>query len=1348
MKLRTRLLSLFLTLALLACVIGVAPAAPVTALTATFNFNFMNNDNAYTSHAGFRTIAFPDCGWMALNNISSEIIPHNKAIDVTVEVEYLWEKMNNGSWMICRANSAEGTDATSIEQSINASSIVQNKWTTWTINYSGIYFGTRQDTTDLFFSFNSSGGNCYIRSIKVYLTGKPENYVSMDVEAEELPVEGDYEYPFQDPSLSFEERAADLVSRLTLEEKLQQFGSNNPGIGRLGIKNYNYWRECLHGVARMHEDGRVKSNTATSFPYSIAMGASWNPELIEAIGAATSDEARGFNNEYGIELNYFSPTINVSRDPRWGRAHESYSEDTFLTSLIGAGFVNGLQGDDPVFNKANATIKHYALNNTEFDRETGNMVADNRAVLEYYTRAFKYISLNTDVKSIMSAYNRVNGVPASANSYLLTELLRERWNFDGFFVSDCGAVADIYQDNRHNWKPTMSMRDQIAVDWKDIGKYTNAAGLVTDQGGTALALLAGLDLNCGSAYATNLGQALNDGLITMGDLDKALTRIFTSRFETGEFDQDKDPYRTDAYSLKNQQESEAHRQLAEDAADEGVVLLQNNGILPLSASELSNIVLIGENVNQVVLGGYSGKPSEQYTSTPYQGVTNLLKELGSKAKVTCIDTFNAGASQYFGNIGYFKITYKDGTSKTYWPKDSAEVYGCQVESDTNLGYVFAGGFVKYADVKTKDIASIEITNSGNAEQCSHGFVDVRLNSEDGMTLASLQTFATTGWGQYIARKTSDIGSNGGYDTTDVYLVFRSGKEYELTDADRTALKNADAVIVSGGTQENDSQEGSDRNSLTLARDQEALIRTVTGLNENVVLYLQSVNMVDIEDVKDDLDAILWTCYNGQAQGNAMARILFGQVSPTAKLPFTWYSSPSQLPAITDYSIRGSEDSFGRTYQYFRGDVSFAFGHGLSYTTFDVTDVTFSKAAVTPDDTLSITAKVKNTGKMDGAEVVQVYVASPKADGIDRPFKELKGFQKVFLAAGETKEITIDLPVGDWYFCDEETGRMLYDQGQWTVEVAVASDDVVTEKAVALSGDLTPTLQSVELDADAVVLYSEATEGITSMNTKLSATLSNDTALKNPAVTYKSNNESVATVDENGVITAVAAGVCTITATVTYEGKTITDSVPVVVKGTAKFEEGTLTSGRYTIEGQVPMGGRLRVTELPEDHFFYGLYEFILGGEEGNVPEFLPFGFDVVWNYEAQPTDKTYQVSLVLPEDASVTAVYGVDKLSGENYQIKFTVKDGVVSFPADGSGYYAIVGPGVTAGGDGLLGDVDSDGTITSTDARLTLQYYAGKIGESDLDVSVADVDSDNAITSTDARLILQYYAGKIKEWP
>lgn len=1349
MKLRTRLLSLLLTLALLTCTIGIAPLAPVTARTASFNFNFQNNDDAYTNHAGFRVIAFPACGWMALNNISSEVIPHNEAVDVTVEVEYLWENMNTGSWMACRANGIEGTDATSKNEGLYSSSIVKNKWTTWKINYKGIYFGTREDTTDLFFSFNSTGGQCYVRAIKVYLTENPENYVCMAAEIEEA--EDTYKYPFQDPSLSFEERAADLVSRMTLEEKLQQFGSNNPAIPRLGVAHYNYWRECLHGVARMHEDSGVTSSGATSFPYSIAMGASWNPELIQAIGDATSDEARGFSNEYGMELNYFSPTVNISRDPRWGRAHESYSEDAFLTSLIGAGFVNGLQGDDPMFNKVNATIKHYALNNSEFNRETGDSIADNRTVLEQYTRAFKYLVLNTDVQSVMSSYNRVNGVPASANNYLLTELLRERWNFDGFIVSDCGAVADIYQDNRHNWKLKESMAPQIAIDWEDYRKYASVTGHVTDQGGTALALLAGLDLNCGSAYATNLGQALNDGLVTMGDLDKALTRIFTSRFETGEFDQDTDPYRTEEYSLANQQENEAHRQLAEDAADEGIVLLKNNGLLPLKATELNNVVMIGENVNQVVLGGYSGQPSAEYTSTPNQGVTNLLAQLNPETTVTCIDTYNGDTTRFFGNIGSFTIHYKDGSSKTYWPKNADKVYGCQVESNTNLGYVYSGGYVKYKDVNTTNIESIEITNSGTAEQCSHGFVDVHLNSEDGMTLATVKTEATNNWGDYQARTTTEIGSNGGYDTADVYLVFRAASDFKLSEENREALRNADAVIMCGGTMEIDSQEGGDRNSLDLARGQEALIQEVAALNNNVVLYLQSVNMVNIERVKDDVDAILWTCYNGQAQGNAMARVLFGEVNPTAKLPFTWYSNPSQLPEITDYAIRGSEDTLGRTYQYFRGDVTYAFGHGLSYTTFDVSDVTLSSASVTPNDTLTVTATVKNTGAVDGAEVVQVYVVSPNADGYERPFKELKGFTKVFLEAGESKTVTIELPVHEWYFCDEETGKLLYDAGNWTVEVATASDNALVEKTVALSGELTPSLQSVELDPDAVVLYDDAEQGITSTASKLSATLNDDTALdlSKATVVYTSNNETVATVDENGTVTPVAAGVCTISVSVTYEGVTIEDSFPIVVNGSAKFAAGTLTSGDYSITGNLPVGGSLRVTELPENHYFYELYQITLKEALGTVPEFTAFGFSVVWNYETMPTDTKYPVSIQLTDDAEISGVYGIDRYTNEFYTIAFEVKDGVLTFEADGSGYYALVGSGmIDSGGEPLWGDANRDGKVSTADAALTLQYAAELIEDDVIDLAAADVNGDRKVTTADAALMLQYAAELIESFP
>ncbi len=1344
-------LALLMALVMVLASVSVAPFTLSAATTAGLSFNFQNNDQAYTTHAGFECIAFPACGWGAINNISAEVIEHNVPKDLTVELDYFWTDKSANGWLTCRSNTIGGTDDTSVNTTLAASTVTANRWSKWTIDLKSAYLGTRADTTDLFFSFGGSGDKVYIRSIKVYETGKPDSYASFDPKTAQ-DGETIIRYPFQDTSLSFEERAADLVSRMTLEEKLTQFGSNNIAISRLGVEHYNYWRECLHGVARMHEDSRVAEadKKVTSFPYSINMGASWNPALIQAIGSATSDEARGFDNKYNMGLNYFSPTINLYRDPRWGRSNESYSEDAFLTSLIGEGFVNGLQGDDDVYNKINATIKHYALNNSEFNREHGNSEADNRTVLELYTRAFKYICLNTDISSVMSSYNRVNGVPASANRYLLTDLLRERWGLGGFVVSDCGAVADIFETNRHHWQPTEEEISRSAISWDQISDFTNASGYVTPAGGVALALMAGLDLNCGFAYEQYLADALEQGLITENDVDVALTRIFTSRFQTGEFDPDSMvPYKSDEYSLENQRESEAHRQLAEDAADEGVVLLKNdNHALPLDASKVNNIVLVGENVNQVILGDYSGISADAYSSTPNEGVTNLLKELNPNAKVTCIDTYDAASTQYFGNIGYLKITYTDGKVKTLQPKDSTEQYSCQVESPTNFGYVYGGGYAKFPDVYTKDIQSIEITTSGKAEQCSHGIVEVHLNAPDGLLLASVDSTATTGWGDYRPHSTEKIGSNGGYDTADLYIVFKSASAYELTEADNTAIQNADVVLACVGTVSADSGEGHDRDSLDLPRGQAAFIKQMTALNDNVIVYMQTISMVNVEDFKDKVDAILWTSYNGQAQGNALARILFGKANPSAKLPFTWYQKESQLPDIADYTIRGSEDSYGRTYQYFSGDVSYEFGYGLSYTDFVYSDVQVSKSAVTPDDTITLTLNVKNTGKMDGMEVVQVYAVSPHADGIDRPFKELKGFAKVNVKAGETEKVTIELPVADWYFCDETTGVQEYDAGNWTLQVGASSADIRAEKTVALSGDLTPALQTVTLKAEQIVI-STAEDGDHDMTARLTAALNNDAPLDltrdDVTVVYKSSNDLIATVDANGIVTANAAGVCTITAEVTYAGVTMSDSYPVVVQGEAKFAQGTLNNGDVSVTGSVPVGGSLRVTDLKPETYFYEELAFEARSNAGvdSLSYFWAIGLEVLWNYEAVVYDEPVHVEIKLPAGQNVTAMYAMNPLYAEILPVDFELKDGVLSFDVDCTSYYGIADTSAL-----IYGDVDGSGSVDSSDARMVLQAAVSKITLTEKQQKVANVDGNDRIDSSDARYILQKAVNKFEKFP
>lgn len=1365
---KRRVLSLVLTAALLVGLLGAWPAFAASALTTSFSLNFQNNDNAYETHAGFRTIAFPACGWMALNNISSSVVPRHAAVDVTVELEYLWENPTSGGWLNCRANDEAGLDSTSINERLSVSEVTADRWETWTISYTGIYFGSRNDNTDLFFTFGGSGNRLYIRAIRVYLTGHPENMVVFEADPV-ISVADEVRYPYQDTSLSFEERAADLVSRMTTEEKLSQFGSNNTAISRLGIAHYNYWRECLHGVARMHEDTSIKSNTATSFPYSISMGASWNPELVEAIGSATSDEARGFDNEYQVGLNYFSPTINIYRDPRWGRSNESYSEDALLTSLIGEGFVNGLQGYDETYNKVNATIKHYALNNSEYNREKGDSVADNRTVLEVYTRAFKYLCLNTDISSVMSSYNRVNGVPSSANRYLLTDLLRERWGFGGFVVSDCGAVADIYQLDRHHWQPTEEDMEDAAITYEELVNYVTRQGYVTEPGAVALSLMAGLDLNCGFAFEGYLGQALEDGLVTMGDVDKALTHVFTSRFATGEFDPpEMVPYTSEDYSLANQQENEAHRQLAEDAADEGIVLLKNDGALPLDADTLDSVVLIGENVNQVILGDYSGKPSDEYASTPAEGMTALLAELNPAASVTVIDTISAaGNFQYFANIGAVKVTYTDGTSVTLQPRDCIETLNCEVETPTNFGYVYNGGYAKFPTMRTKDIASIEVRTSGatlnddgTPTRCSHGQVEIHLNAPDGILLASVESTPTSGWGDYRAHVTTDIGSNGGYDNAPLYIVFNAGMSYELTDADKEAIQSADAVIACAGTVSGDSGEGHDRQSLELPRSQAAFIKEMAKLNPNTIAYLQTISEVNVESFKDEVKAILWASYNGQAQGNALARVLFGTVNPSARLPFTWYTSQSQLPGIADYTVRGNgDDCYGRTYQYFSGDVTYEFGYGLSYTSFELRDVTLDKTAVTPDDTLSVTLTLANTGDRDSAEVVQVYAVSPGADGINRPFKELKGFAKVSVPAGETRQVTIPLAIADWYFCDEETGVQQYDAGEWTVQVGVSSQDIRAEKTVSLSGSLTPALQSVFLNPSAVVIQDDAKNGDTTLTARLTAVLNDDSYLDLAAdgvqVSYTSSRPAVATVAADGTVTAVSGGVTTITAAVTYAGETMTASYPVVVQGEAQWVDGTLTDGRYAIEGQIPSGGYLRSAELTaedSDPFFYEMFGQRLSGD------FFAFGFDVMWNYAVQDPPAPYRLTMQLPEGTQVTAVTTLDRNTLSFASAAFTVEDGVLTIEnASASCLYALQTTGTPIEPDkpdepdipaGLLGDVNTDGTVDTTDARLTLQYAARRIKGDSLDLTVADVNGDGAVDTTDARLILQYAAKRIKSFP
>lgn len=992
--------------------------------------------------------------------------------------------------------------------------------------------------------------------------------------------------PYLNTNFSFEERAADLVSRMTIEEKASLLGNNTQGVARLGVAKYDYWSEGLHGVAR--------SGEATSFPYSIAMAATWDPDLIRQITDATADEARGYSNGKGKGLSYWSPTINMARDPRWGRNHETYGEDPYLTTEIGNGFVQGLQGDDEKYLKVIATIKHYAANNSEYNRHTGSSNVDDRTLREYYTRAFKGIVRDSQVESVMSSYNRINGVPASANVYLLQTLLRETFGFAGYVTSDCGAINDVYA--QHKWQPEGWDRP------------------VDEAEATAFCITAGTDIDCGGVYKARAIEAVERGLMTEDDMDLALVRMFTARMKTGEFDPAEIvPYRSEEYSFKNQVEAEDHKQLAEDSANEAIVLLKNNGILPLDKNTQKNIVMIGEVADKVELSDYSGSPSAENMSTPIQG----MQALG--ANVTYI---KGGASNntgtYICNMKNVTITKKNGAKVVLKASDAKDLMGCRYEETSgNIGYITAGATLKYENVDLTDIASISIQVAGDGSVMP-GTISVTMDSAGGMQFASIDTQSTGGWQTY-KDLTATVTDAGGATVKDIYLSFNPQKqEVAFTAQEKEQIKNADAVIVC--IDGNKSSEGSDRATIVMPAHQSALANTAAGLNKNTIVYMQTVGVMEVGDFADNVSAILWTSFNGQAQGNAMARVIYGVANPNAKLPMTWYAKNAALATIDDYNIRGEEDFAGWSYQYYTGPVTYPFGYGLSYSTYEYSNlqivggssylmgdvdnngtvtaedalkalqaatqkITLTASQIqranvddqagvqandalvilqaatkkitldrvdggntyTPDDELTVTVDVKNTSLVDGKETVQLYVAVPENDGVNRPFKQLKSFDKVAIAAGETKTVSLTLDLVDCYFWDEDLGKNVYDQGEYTLFVGPSSDE--EEALIAkftMDGELTPELMVVTATPDRLELNAANTNKV--ITTKVTAVMNDDTFydLSKATVTYTSSNPDVVSVDENGIVRAIGGGVATVTASVTVGGKTVSDSFPVVV----------------------------------------------------------------------------------------------------------------------------------------------------------------------------------------------------------
>jgi beta-glucosidase len=796
---------------------------------------------------------------------------------------------------------------------------------------------------------------------------------------------------YKDPSAPTEKRIDDLVSRMGLEEKVSQLMNDSPAIDRLGIPAYNWWNECLHGVAR--------AGRATVFPEAIGLAATWDPDLLHRVATTISDEARakyhealrrGEHNIYE-GLTFWTPNINLFRDPRWGRGMETYGEDPYLTGRMAVAFIKGLQGDDPKYLKTVATAKHYAVHSgPESTRHTFDAVVDETDLRESYLPHFEAAIKEGGAYSVMCAYNSVDGKPACANPRLLEDILRKEWGFQGYVVSDCGAIDDIYR--RHKFVPTAPE-------------------------GVALAVKAGTDLTCGNEY-TNLIPAVRSGLITESEIDRSLKRLIRARFRLGMFD----PPEMVKYSQipYSENDSPAHRQLALETARKSIALLKNDRrTLPLSKS-LKTIAVIGPNADDidVLLGNYNGIPTAPIT--PLEGIrrklgssTRVIYARGSElaANVPNFETIPTSAlSTSDGKNGLSGVYYAscDYDGKPHRPRQrtpqNANAKPMFTRIDPQIDFEWWEGSPR-AGMNPEDFGVswsgyLTAPVSGTYQIGAIGMNAFEL-SLDGKQIIAYNNIHEGAY-RYApvelkagTRVPIRLDYHEFSNDASIKLVWSRPTPANPADA-IAAAKQADAVIlVLGLSPRLEGEEmkvpvegfsGGDRVSLDIPHTQEDLMKAVSAAGKPTVLVLLNGSAVAINWAAANIPAIVEAWYPGQAGGAAIADVLFGDYNPAGRLPVTFYRSAGQLPPFDDYSMKG------RTYRFFTGEPLFPFGHGLSYTTFAYRNLTVKETKVT--------VEVENTGNIAGEEVVQLY--------IQKPIRELQGFQRVALRPKQRKTVQFTL----------------------------------------------------------------------------------------------------------------------------------------------------------------------------------------------------------------------------------------------------------------------------------------------------------------------------------------------------
>ncbi|MBN1295077.1 MAG: glycoside hydrolase family 3 C-terminal domain-containing protein [Candidatus Latescibacteria bacterium] len=931
---------------------------------------------------------------------------------------------------------------------------------------------------------------------------------------------------YLNPSYSFKERAADLVSRMTPEEKQSQLGNTMPPIPRLGVNHYDFWGEALHGILGRNNNSGM---TATSFPNSVAIGSTWDPELIRLETNVIADEARGFNHDLIFTLTYWSPVLEPARDPRWGRTAETFGEDPFLVAQIGEGFIKGLMGDDPTYLKAVPCGKHYFANNTEFNRHTGSANMDDRDMREYYLVPYRTLIRDYDLPAIMTAYSAVNGIPVSASKFMVDTIARKTYGMDGYVTGDCGAISDMVSG--HNY-------------------------LKTSEEAAALGLISGVDTDCGDVYQNHTLSAVEKGLLAQGDIDKALVNIFSIRMRLGEFDpREIVPYAGIKPSIIN---DPSHNDLAIEVATKTPVLLKNGintktgeSALPLDASKIKKIAVLGPQADKIELGDYSGEVEPSLKVTPLSGIQNYIKQNGLDVEVVHSSGGNTERKNDFYTLINFSTREKGGTVKEYDATkydDAAKglITSARFGSASVRG-IKNGDWLAYNNI---DITNLDTIKFNMNVFVSGGAIEVRVGSATGNILAAQKVISsqTGGFRAFrnivpISAKINTLGISG---PQSIYLIFREPEAPATDKATLAMAESADAALIFVGTDQSTGREESDRFSLVLPGNQQELIKAVAAVNPNTIVVMQTMGMVEVEAFKNDknIPGIIWTGYNGQAQGTAMAKILFGEVNPGGKLNVTWHKSVNDLPDFNDYTLRGESGKNGRTYWYFDKEVSYEFGYGLSYTNFKYGNFGIDKNKISPNDRVTIHVDVENTGDVDGDEVVQVYVKtsdSPKS--LQRPIKRLKGFKRVTIPTGQTKRVSIDIDCSDLWFWDSENDKITFDRGKYIFEIGASSKDIRGRVEAQMSGSYKPVLTTVVAECGKTVFRPGNTA-----QASVTASMSDDgfIDINKAEVVYKSNNSSVATVDKNGKVTATGVGAASIFAYVTVDGKTVSNSFPVKV----------------------------------------------------------------------------------------------------------------------------------------------------------------------------------------------------------